>query len=91
MGGNMKAYIKKRTIEMAEYLTKTEDTIRGTAKVFGLSKSTVHNDLSKRLRKVDVVLYEKVHTILDKNFEEKHIRGGEATKHKYEMEKEKLL
>ena len=78
MGGNMKAYIKKRTIEMAEYLTKTED-------------STVHNDLSKRLRKVDYILYEKVHAILDKNFEEKHIRGGEATKHKYEMEKEKSL
>lgn len=86
----MKSYIKQRTLDMAKYIIKSEDTIRGTAHVFNLSKSTVHNDLSKRLRKIDMTKYEKVQSVLDKNFEEKHIRGGLATKHKYEeMQREK--
>lgn len=81
----MKPYIKERTLQVAKHISETEDTIRKTAQVFNLSKSTVHNDLSKRLKKVDKQMYEDVQKILDKNFSEKHIRGGESTKHKYQM------
>jgi len=84
MGGYMKGYIKERTLEIAKHITQTEDTIRTTAKIFNLSKSTVHNDLSKRLKFYDQEMYRRVQKILDKNFEEKHIRGGMATKQKYE-------
>lgn len=89
MGGVMKPYIKERTLEVARYISQTQNTIRKTAKVFGLSKSTVHNDLSKRLRKVDEKMYDEVQKILDQNFAEKHIRGGNSTKLKYQhIEKE---
>ena len=84
----MKAYIKERTLIVARHIATTQETIRQTAKVFHLSKSTVHNDLSKRLQKVDKKLYDDVQKILDKNFEEKHIRGGQATKLKFQ-EKER--
>lgn len=84
----MKAYIKERTLEIAKHIKETEDTIRATAKIYNLSKSTVHNDLSKRLKYYDSGLYRCVQKILDKNFEEKHIRGGLATQQKY---KEKEL
>ncbi len=84
----MKGYIKERTLQVARYISGTQETIRQTAKVFNLSKSTVHNDLSKRLVVVDKEMYEQVKKILDKNFEEKHIRGGQATKNKFkEMER----
>lgn len=79
----MKAYIKERTIQVALHIVDTEDTIRKTAQIFNLSKSTVHNDVSTRLTKVDKGLYEKVKIVLDKNFSEKHLRGGESTKQKY--------
>ena len=86
----MKSYIQERTLQEAQYISETKHTIRKTAQVFNLSKSTVHLDLSKRLKKVDYEMYEKVKKILDENFSEKHIRGGESTKHKYEiLEKEK--
>lgn len=86
----MKAYIKERTLQVAAHIEETEDTIRKTAQVFNLSKSTVHNDLSKRLRKYDVKQYERVQKILDKNFSEKHIRGGESTRRRYkECERER--
>lgn len=84
----MKPYIKERTLSVANHIVKTNDTIRKTAKIFNLSKSTVHNDLSKRLKKVDVNMYDKVQKILDLNFSEKHIRGGLSTKMKY---KNKIL
>ena len=80
----MRPYIKERTLEVARHIVQTEDTIRTTAKIFNLSKSTVHNDLSRRLRNCDGEMYQKVQQILDKNFEEKHIRGGLATKQKYQ-------
>lgn len=80
----MKPYIKERTLSVANHILKTNDTIRKTAKIFNLSKSTVHNDLSKRLKKVDLKMYDKVQKILDLNFSEKHIRGGLSTKKKYE-------
>lgn len=80
----MKPYIKERTLSVANHIVKTNDTIRKTAKIFNLSKSTVHNDLSKRLKKVDAKMYNEVQKILDLNFSEKHIRGGLSTKKKYE-------
>ncbi len=80
----MKAYIKERTIQTANYIIETNNTIRQTAEVFNLSKSTVHNDLSKRLQKIDTKLMGQVQKVLDKNFSEKHIRGGLSTKRKYE-------
>ncbi len=76
--------IKDRVIEEARYIIKTGDTVRGTAKVFGLGKSTVHKDVTERLKKIDVITYENVKKILEKNLAERHIRGGEATRKKYQ-------
>lgn len=72
-----------RAILFAKYLIQNNSTIRQTAKVFGYSKSTVHNDLKNKLKKVDYVLYEQIKIILKNNFLEKHLRGGLATKQKY--------
>ena len=84
----MKAYIKDRTLQVARHIAETEDTIRQTAQIYNLSKSTVHNDLAKRLKKVDLQMYNKVQKILEKYFSQQHIRGGESTKNKYKnMEK----
>ena len=80
----MNSYIKERTLNEARYLFATKQTIRQTAKIFGVSKSTVHNDLSKRLKILDGKLYESVKGVLDVNFDEKHIRGGISTKMKFE-------
>ncbi len=76
----------ERVIMLANHILSTHDTIRKTAKVYSLSKSTVHNDLSKRLFKIDKLLYLEVQQILDEHFREKHIRGGEATRKKYILE-----
>ncbi len=83
----MKPYIKERTLQVAQYISNTHQTIRQTAKVFNLSKSTVHNDLSKRLQKVDSKMYDEVKKVLDENFSEKHIRGGQSTKAKFAHER----
>ncbi len=85
----MKAYIEKRTLLVANYILDTGETIRKTAELFNLSKSTVHYDLANRLKKINLELYEQVKKILDFNFEEKHIRGGESTRRKYILEKSK--
>lgn len=79
----MNFILNKRAITLGQYILKTQYTVRETAKFFGISKSTVHYDVSKRLKKVDNSLYEKVNIILQNNFNEKHLRGGEATKMKY--------
>ncbi len=79
----MRAYIKERTLQVANHIADTQDTIRKTAQIFNLSKSTVHNDLAKRLNRIDAHLYDKVKHVLDVNFSEKHIRGGMSTKLKY--------
>ena len=84
----MKEYIKERTLQVARHILETEDTIRKTAEIFSLSKSTVHNDLSKRLGRIDAKTYAQIKQILDKNFAEKHIRGGYSTQKKF---KEKIL
>ena len=75
--------IDERAIELAHYIINSKDTVRGAASKFGISKSTVHKDLSERLLKINPVLAKEVRKILDKNKAERHIRGGMATKLKY--------
>jgi putative DeoR family transcriptional regulator (stage III sporulation protein D) len=72
-----------RAIILGEYILDTGATVRATAKVFKVSKSTVHKDVTQILRGVDVDLYCKVKEILDLNKSERHLRGGEATRKKY--------
>ena len=82
----MKGYlnIEERAIELAHYIIDSKDTVRGAAKKFGVSKSTVHKDLSERILKINPALALEVREILDENKAERHIRGGMATKIKYE-------
>ena len=75
--------IDKRAIEIAHYIIDSKDTVRGAAKKFNISKSTVHKDVSERLRKINPSLARKVRIIIDENKAERHIRGGMATKLKY--------
>lgn len=75
--------IKTRVIKEANYIVDNKSTIRKCADIFKVSKSTVHNDLSKRLNKIDISLYKKVRDIIEINKEQRHIRGGIATKKKY--------
>lgn len=75
----------QRPVILGEYIIENKATVRQTAKVFGISKSTVHKDVSERLKTVQPSLYKEVKVILDINKQERHIRGGEATKRKYEM------
>lgn len=81
----MREDIEKRVIKEAEYIAKTGDTVRATAKVFHFSKSTVHKDVTERLKELDYDLYKKVKKALEINLKERHIRGGEATKRKYSV------
>ena len=76
--------IKERVLREAEYIVETNATVRQTAGVFHFSKSTVHKDVAERLREIDKTLYKKVKKVLEKNLAERHIRGGEATKKKYQ-------
>lgn len=73
----------ERCVRLAEYVIEKGATVRSTAAVFGVSKSTVHKDLSCRLAYVNQTLYERVGRVLAKNKAERHIRGGEATREKY--------
>ena len=83
-------YMIKRALMSAEYILETGATVRDCAERFGTSKSTVHKDVSERLQEIDFELYCKVREVLDKNLSERHIRGGNATKIKYQkQEKEK--
>ena len=75
--------LKDRVIKEAEYIVKTGATVRQTAKVFSYSKSTVHKDVTERLKEIDGDLCDKVRVVLDKNLMERHVRGGLATKNKY--------
>lgn len=74
---------KDRCIRLAEYLIEHKSTVRATAKYFGISKSTVHKDLSEKLPHVNTALYNEAKGILQLNKAERHLRGGEATKIKY--------
>lgn len=79
----MKGIVEQRAVELAEYIIENKTTVRATAKKFGISKSTVHMDVSERLKKVNPSLYNDVRKILDINKAERHIRGGLATKQKF--------
>ena len=76
--------IKQRVLKEAYYIAETSATVRETAKVFHFSKSTVHKDVAERLKFIDKQLYERVKKVLEKNLSERHIRGGMATKKKYQ-------
>ena len=78
--------IEKRACALAVYMIETGATVRSAAQHFGISKSTVHKDLSCRLQKIDPQLYRQVRKILDLNKQERHIRGGLATRRKYKGE-----
>ena len=80
--------IEERAVKLAHYIIDSKDTVRGTAAKFGISKSTVHKDVSQRLRKVNPALYREVRQILETNKSERHIRGGMATKNKYLLKKQ---
>jgi len=75
--------IEERVVKVAEYMVEHEATVRATAKAFGISKSTVHQDMQTRLRKIDYGLAREVDAVLQKNKAERHIRGGLATYRKY--------
>lgn len=79
----MKDYIEERAIELAEYIIENRSTVRNTARHYNVSKSTVHKDITDRLRKINPQLALRVHLVLDENKAERHIRGGMATKQKY--------
>lgn len=79
----MKDYIEERVIEVANYIIDSKATIRKTAKVFGVSKSTIHKDMTERLPKINPQIADEAKNILDYNKAERHIRGGKATKLKY--------
>lgn len=81
----MKNYsIEERATSLAQYIIDSKDTVRGAAKKFGISKSTVHKDLTDRLKNINELLAIEVRKVLDENKAERHIRGGLATKEKYE-------
>ncbi len=74
---------KERCIILGTYLVENQLTVRAVARKFGISKSTVHKDITQTLRRINKPLYEEVKRILEKNKQERHLRGGEATRKKY--------
>ena len=83
----MREDIEKRIVDEANYIIETGDTVRGAAKVFHFSKSTVHKDVTERLKRIDKTLHQQVKKVLEKNLSERHLRGGVATKLKYLLKK----
>ena len=83
----MRGTIEERAVNLAQYIIDSKDTVRGAAKKFCISKSTVHKDVTERLEEINPALAKEVRKILDENKAERHIRGGMATKLKYEREK----
>ena len=79
----MKGYIEERAIEIASYIIEQNATVRQTAKKFGISKSTVHKDVTERLLQINPALARQARRVLDINKSERHIRGGLATREKY--------
>ncbi len=79
----MRDYISERAVSIGEYIIDTGATVRGAARKFHVSKSTVHKDVTERLIKINPQLAARVHNVLDLNRAERHIRGGMATKKKY--------
>ncbi len=77
---------EQRAQSLGRYIIESKSTVRATAKKFGISKSSVHSDVTKRLRKINPELFSEVRKVLDVNKEERHIRGGIATREKYRRE-----
>ena len=85
---NLIGNVEKRCIDLGHYIVETGATVRQAAAVFGISKSTVHNDVTKRLSVINPLLCSEVKAVLEENKAERHIRGGLATRKKYiEMKK----
>ena len=80
----MRTDIEERAVRLAEYITENRATVRAAAKKFGVSKSTVHKDITERLEAVDPALFAEVRQLLELNKAERHIRGGLATRRKYQ-------
>ena len=81
----MKDYIEERAVEIAEYIIETKATVRQSAKKFGVSKSTVHKDMTQKLPLYNAAMSAVVRAVMEENKAERHLRGGEATKMKYLM------
>ncbi|MBQ8085586.1 MAG: sporulation transcriptional regulator SpoIIID [Lachnospiraceae bacterium] len=86
----MKEYIEERAMEIGTYIIESNATVRQTARKFGVSKSTVHKDVSDRLTYINPALAKEVRKVLDVNKAERHIRGGLATKEKYLHKRETI-
>ncbi len=86
----MKGIVEERALRLGEYIVENKDTVRRTAAKFGISKSTVHKDVTDRLRVINPYLYREVGLVLERNKMERHVRGGEATKQKYLQMKEHM-
>lgn len=82
----MRTNIEERVCDLAAYIVDNQTTVRAAASRFGVSKSTVHKDLTERLKHIDPALYKQVRALLDINKAERHIRGGLATRRKYKGE-----
>lgn len=82
--------IDERVLRLADYILDNQTTIRATAAAFNIPKSTVHHDLSTKLKYLNYPLFLKVKHLLDENFSIKHIHGGESTRHKYEQLKKEI-
>jgi len=83
----LKTNIEERACDLAVYIIENKATVRAAAHKFGISKSTVHKDLSERLKHYNLPLYRQVKDVLEQNKAERHIRGGEATRRKYKCKK----
>jgi len=83
----LKDYMEERAVELANYIIENKSTVRDAAKKYGISKSTVHKDVAQRLYYISFDTHEKVRKILDENKNQRHIRGGIATKNKYETKR----
>lgn len=79
----MKDYIKARVYELADYILVNKATVRSCGKKFNISKSTVHKDVTERLMMLNPILAKQVYAVLETNLDERHLRGGVATKNKY--------
>ena len=79
----MQDYIERRVLEVSDYIIKSSSTVRQTASVFGVSKSTIHKDMTERLPRINDEKAKEVREILEINKAERHLRGGEATRKKY--------
>lgn len=86
----MRDNIEQRACDLAVYIIENRATVRAAAKHFGVSKSTVHKDCTERLQRINPALAEQVRTVLEVNKQERHIRGGLATKEKYSHKNESL-